>query len=100
LQEVLEVALFLPDVRVLASSNLEENLSMKRLFIAIVLGLALSISTLAGDIPISGSPIPVPNGEAQTTSTVPGDIPSVPATNQATEAVVSAVLAVLGIFAV
>jgi hypothetical protein len=73
---------------------------MKHLVVAIVLGIAASCSTYAGDIPISGSPTPQRAEGAQVISTVPGDIPSVPAADQASDAAFSALLTVLGIFAV
>ena len=51
---------------------------MKRLFTMVALVCVLSVSTLAGDIPISGSPLPPPPQTIQTDSTIRGEISSVP----------------------
>lgn len=51
---------------------------MKRFAMATVLGLLLSLNAMAGDIPTSGSPAPLPPATVQTDSTIPGDIQSVP----------------------
>lgn len=76
---------------------------MKRLLAATVLALALSTSGLAGDIPISGIPSPAPSGSTRTTGptssgqipSVPGQIPTVGAADQVSDAALSAVLTVL-----
>jgi hypothetical protein len=67
---------------------------MKRLLTAIALALALSVSALAGDIPISGSPAPIHNGTTQSTS--PGDIPTDGSAGELTDAALSALLMVFG----
>jgi hypothetical protein len=77
---------------------------MKRILMLSTLVCVISSSALAGDIPSVPGPQAAPGGPTQASSTAPGDIPTLPgpgqATDQVTEAVVSAVLAVLGIFAV
>ena len=40
---------------------------MRRFVLAIALGCALSATALAGEIPSTGAPAPVPSGTAQTT---------------------------------
>lgn len=73
---------------------------MKRFLIVITLGCVLSVSAMAGEIPTSGSPAPPPSAATQTTtSTSPGDIPSVGAAEQITDAALSALLTVLGFLA-
>ena len=74
LQELLEVVLFFSDVRSLASSNPKGEASMKRFAMAISLSVVLSASALAGEVPTVGVTAPPP---PPSTSTVPGDIPSV-----------------------
>jgi hypothetical protein len=68
---------------------------MKRLFTAIVLALVLSVSVLAGDIPISGSPAPLPT--QTTNSSELGDIPTDGAPAEIFDAVLSALLAGFGL---
>jgi hypothetical protein len=73
---------------------------MKRFATAVALALVFSSSALAGDIPC-GSPSPAPNGTTQTTSsTAPGDIPSVGSAEQLSSTALSALLAVLGLLSV
>ncbi len=70
---------------------------MKRFLMTMVLACALSSSALAGDIPSVGFAPPPPDETTQTTNTtLPGDIPSVGATEQISEAAVSGLLAMLG----
>jgi hypothetical protein len=77
---------------------------MKRLLTSMMLSCVLCVSAFGGDIPSLGTPQPEPGAPSQTTSNAPGDIPSggepgeVPSVDP--DAMVSAVLAVLGIFAV
>jgi len=71
---------------------------MKRFLAATALACVLSVSALAGDIPTLGSPQPPP--AQTTTSTSPGDVPSVGAVEQLASAALSALLTVLGFLAV
>jgi hypothetical protein len=98
LQELLEVALFSPDVRTLASPKSKEKLSMKRLFITAVLAVALSSVTFAGQIPTDGSPAPAPTPSAQApTTTSPGDIPTDGLAGQISDEALSALLSVIAL---
>ena len=75
---------------------------MKRFLIAITLTCLLSVTALAGDIPISGSPAPPPppSGATQTTTeTSTGEIPTSGAAEQVSDAALSALLTVLGFLA-
>jgi hypothetical protein len=47
---------------------------MKRFLAAIAIACLLSVSALAGDIPISGAPAPPPPTNATTETTAPGDM--------------------------
>ena len=74
---------------------------MKRFLAAIFITCVLSVSALAGDIPISGSPAPAtsePTTSAQASETAPGDIPSDGRTELSSEAL-SALLSVLSFLA-
>jgi hypothetical protein len=71
---------------------------MKRLLAPMALTCVLSVSALAGDIPTLGAPQPAP---AQTTTTTsPGDVPTVGTAEQVSDAALSALLTVLGFLAV
>jgi hypothetical protein len=73
---------------------------MKRFLMALALTTLLAISAIAGDVSTSGSPAPPPSGATQTTTpTSPGDIPSVGAAEQISDAALSALLTVLGFLA-
>ncbi|HKP47106.1 MAG TPA: hypothetical protein VJT50_10945 [Pyrinomonadaceae bacterium] len=61
---------------------------MKRLLISAVAVCALSMMTKAGDIPSVGAPQPQPT----VASTTPGEIPSVPRTDQLTDSLILALL--------
>jgi hypothetical protein len=98
LQELLEVALFHADVRVFASpKNSKENSTMKRIIIIAVFTCALSVQTLAGNIPTVGvTPPPDPEEVQATTLTSSGEIPSVGLTQQMSEAALMLVQLMLG----
>jgi hypothetical protein len=87
----------LSDVRILASSEIEGE-HMRRLLAAITLACLISVVAMGGDIPISDSPAPPP--PSLTSSTAPGDIPSVGATDQLSSDALSALLAALTFLAV
>jgi len=73
---------------------------MKRFVITMGLTCVLSTSVLGGDIPC-GSPSPQPVGTTQTTSTSsPGDIPTVGVADQTSNATLSALLTVLGLLGI
>ena len=70
---------------------------MKRFVTATALACILSISTLAGDMPTGGAPVPPPGGSPQTTtSTSPGDTSS-DGSEGITDVALSALLTVLGL---
>lgn len=72
---------------------------MKRLVMAITLSCTLSGLALAGEVPSVG-PAPPPGAPTQTTNpTSPGDIPSVGAADQISDAALSALLTVFGFLA-
>ena len=74
---------------------------MKRFLKAITLACVLSVSALAGDIPISGTPAPPPTGTMETTSpTSPGDVPTGGAAEEISDASLSALLTVLSFLTV
>ncbi len=74
---------------------------MKRFMLTVALTCVLAASTLAGDIPSVGSSSPSPQGMTQTTSTTsPGEIPTVGLTEQLPSATLSALLTVLGLLAI
>jgi hypothetical protein len=68
---------------------------MKRFLLAITLGCVLSVSALAGEIPMVGN-VPAPPDPSQITSTSPGDIPISGSGEQISDAAWSALLTVLG----
>ena len=72
---------------------------MKRLLSAIALTCILAVSTLAGDLPTSGVPSPAPGGATQTTSsTSPGDMPTVGEVDQASASgALSVLMTILGL---
>ena len=80
---------------------------MKRFVIALALACVLSGSALAGDMPTGGI-APPPSGATQTTtSTSPGDIPTVPGdiptsgtAEQISDAALSVLLTVFGLLSV
>jgi hypothetical protein len=76
---------------------------MKRFGLAITLSCLISAPVLAGEVPSVG-PVPTPGGSSHATSTAPGDIPSLGAPGEipmvTSDAAFSALLTVLGIFAV
>jgi hypothetical protein len=65
---------------------------VKRLLIVLALAFAISSPTLAGDIPISGAPLPNPTLEKETTAE-PGDISTSGTMDKISEAALSALLA-------
>ena len=67
---------------------------MKRLLTAMALTCAFACSISAGDIPSDGAPAPASNSVSETTSTSPGDLPSVGKSELSSEAL-SALLSVL-----
>ncbi|HBB86014.1 MAG TPA: hypothetical protein DC047_00180 [Blastocatellia bacterium] len=68
---------------------------MKRFSVALALMVLVSVSASAGEIPTMGAPQPPPQ---QTTTTMnPGEIPSVPAAEQLSDAALSAILTALGL---
>ena len=72
---------------------------MKRFITTLVLALALSGSVLAGDIPTSGSPAPVPSGPTTSADEpAPGDIQTPGKTSLSSDAL-SALLSVLSFLA-
>ena len=71
---------------------------MKRSLMAIALSLFLSSSVLAGDIPSVPGPQPPPQGI--TSSTSPGEIPTLGAADQFASDAWSALLSMLGFLAV
>jgi hypothetical protein len=74
---------------------------MKRFLMALALACLLAVPALAGDISTSGSPAPPPNGTTQTTTPAsPGEVPSVGAAEQLSDAALSALLTALGFLAV
>lgn len=69
---------------------------MKQFLAAMTLACVLSVSALAGDIPISGSPAPPPSGMMETTNpTSPGDMSSGGSAEEMSDAALSALLTVL-----
>jgi len=76
---------------------------MKRLAVAITMICLLAGYALAGEVPMVG-PAPAPGGSSHATSTAPGDIPSGGTPGEipmvASDAALSALLTVLGIFAI
>jgi hypothetical protein len=100
LQEHLEVALFSRDVRTLASPLFRRRVSMRRLVFVTTLLCVLSVSALAGEIPMV-VPAPPPPDETQTTTgqrpSVLGEIPSGGMVEQISDAALSAVLAALSV---
>jgi hypothetical protein len=81
---------------------------MKRFVMTVVLACALSASALAGEVPTGGftpPPPPPPPGDGVTTSTTsPGEIPSVPGDvptsgfeQQVSDGALAALLSVLGL---
>jgi hypothetical protein len=96
----MEVALFSPDVRTLASPKSKEKLAMKRFVMTVILTVALSSFAFAGEIPSDGSPAPTPNGSSPTaTTTAPGEIPTDGSAGQISDAAVSVLLTVFGLLA-
>lgn len=74
---------------------------MKRFLMTIALACVLSSSALAGEIPISGVPSPQPSGTIQTTNeSLPGEVPTGGYAEQASDAALSGLLAVLGLMVV
>jgi hypothetical protein len=76
---------------------------MKRFFAAIAFACLLSASTLAGDLPTSGTPSPSP-GDLPTSgspapmgTTSPGDLPTSGFAEQLSDAALYALLSVLGV---
>ena len=94
LQELLEIALFWFYVRSLASPTSKENESMKRLLMSIALTSALSMTTLAGEIPSGGAPEPQPQTAGPS---LLGDIPSGDNSGSLSDAAISAILSALGL---
>ena len=73
---------------------------MKRFVIALTLSCVLSASAVAGEVP-SVTPQPRPNGTTQTTSsTAPGEVPTVGSAEQFSSTALSALLTVLGLLSV
>ena len=76
---------------------------MKRFFGAIAFACLLSASTLAGDLPTSGTPSPPPGdlptsgGPAPMGTTSPGDLPTRGFAEQVLDAALHALLSVLGV---
>ena len=68
---------------------------MKRLLMATAIACALSITTLAGDIPSVGAP--QPQSQQATSPTLLGEIPSDGGARSISEAAVSALLTALGL---
>ena len=74
---------------------------MMRFFAAIALACLLSASTLAGDLPTSGTPspsdLPTSGGPAPMGTTSPGDLPTSGFAEQLSDAALYALLSVLGV---
>lgn len=68
---------------------------MKRLLMAAAIACAISVTTLAGDIPSDGAPRPQSQGT--TTPTLLGDIPSDGRAESLSNAALSALLTALGL---
>ena len=71
---------------------------MKRIVMAITLSCVLSGLALAGEVP-SVVPAPPQSGGLQSTSTSPGEIPTVGVAEQLSSDALSALLSVLGFLA-
>ena len=72
---------------------------MKKIASAVVLTLVLSLSIFAGEIPTSGytpPPPPPPDGMQASTTTVPGEIPTVGLTYQIADTTVDLIQMLLG----
>jgi hypothetical protein len=99
LQELMEVALFPADVRILASSNPSKERIMKRLLLSLSLTLFISGAVLAGEIPTVGytpPPPPPPDGMQASTTTVPGEVPTVGLTYEMTDTTIDLIQMLLG----
>jgi hypothetical protein len=68
---------------------------MKRLLMATAIACAISMTTLAGEIPSGGAP--QPQSQQTTSSAVLGDIPSDGVAQSISDAAVSALLTALGL---
>ena len=68
---------------------------MKRLFMAAAITCAISVATLAGDIPSVGAPTPPPPQTSSTSSL--GDIPSGDEAITISDAALSALMTALGL---
>jgi len=70
---------------------------MKRFLVATAIACALSVTTLAGEIPSGGAPQPQPQA---TSPTLLGDIPSGGKAQSLSSAAISALLSALGLAAI
>jgi hypothetical protein len=68
---------------------------MKRFLMATAIACALSMTTLAGDIPSGGAP--QPQSQQAASQTLLGDIPSVGKAQSVSSAAISALLTALGL---
>ncbi len=68
---------------------------MKRLLMATAITCALSITTLAGEIPSGGAPQPQP--QPATSPSVRGEIPTLGGARTISDAAISALLTALGL---
>ena len=68
---------------------------MKRFLMAMAIACALSITTLAGDIPSGG--LPQPQSQPANSPTVLGEIPTMGVAQPITDAALTAVLTALGL---
>jgi len=71
---------------------------MKRLLMASVIACALSITTLAGDIPSGGAPTPPP--QQATSPSLLGEIPTMGKAQSLSAAAISALLNALGLVSI
>jgi len=74
--------------------------TVKRFLISVVFACVLSSSVFAGDIPSGGFAPPVADGTTKTNPAAPSDIPTNGSAEEISDAVVSALLTVLGFLAV
>ena len=74
---------------------------MKRFLMTLTLMAALSAAAFAGDMPTGGAPAPASKGTTvTTTSTSPGEVPTVGKAEQLSSDALSALLSVLSFLAV